>query len=451
MTKEERKKAHTYVLTNCAEVTDYVYEFDAVAPQLYPNDSVGSLRDKHFAEWIIMSSDHGRVPSPRISSSRGRGRVPSPGISSSRGHVPSLGDSSSLGRGRGRGRGLLPSPMDSSSRGGGRGKHFETSPGFSGTLGQGYSGGGSHAGQGDHSLGGKVGFHNARYDGSQDEGFGGLRQEFDKHNDRAESVDEESDEEIDDELDADIRSGPSHRDSNTTFTPSGPCQRIPIRRVGKKFGDYKAHRAAKTILEENLEGPWETYKDIPKKEINSMFETFREKKLGREITMKELFLHTHLSKESKRSYWAGYYDESQEGMEFCTARSEEIYVTYCRNMLDKHGKDENQHPVGDFDVWRHSTGEGRELYGIGSSDPLFVVTGKFSLTSGRLPSHVEFQRSQEEFERRVNEQVQQQVSKQVQQKVSEQVQQQVADLERRMQEKMQHQMDLLLSKIQNPP
>ncbi|KAK1414226.1 hypothetical protein QVD17_29968 [Tagetes erecta] len=55
------------------------------------------------------------------------------------------------------------------------------------------------------------------------------------------------------------------------------------------------------------------------------------------------------------------------------------------------------------------------------------------------------------FERRVNEQVQQQVSKQVQQKVSEQVQQQVADLERRMQEKMQHQMDLLLSKIRNPP
>ncbi|KAL8258835.1 hypothetical protein R6Q59_026788 [Mikania micrantha] len=48
-------------------------------------------------------------------------------------------------------------------------------------------------------------------------------------------------------------------------------------------------------------------------------------KLGRPPTFKELFLHTHLKKDSKAKFWAGNYDDSPEGMEFCTQRSKETY------------------------------------------------------------------------------------------------------------------------------
>ncbi|KAL8248859.1 hypothetical protein R6Q59_005727 [Mikania micrantha] len=51
-------------------------------------------------------------------------------------------------------------------------------------------------------------------------------------------------------------------------------------------------------------------------------------KLGRPPTFKELFLHTHLKKDSKAKFWAGNYDDSPEGMEFCTQRSKETYVSY---------------------------------------------------------------------------------------------------------------------------
>ncbi|XP_021991209.1 uncharacterized protein LOC110887964 [Helianthus annuus] len=52
MSKEELKKAHTYVLLNCEEVYPYIDKFDEVAPQLYPDEPVSLLRDHHFAEWF---------------------------------------------------------------------------------------------------------------------------------------------------------------------------------------------------------------------------------------------------------------------------------------------------------------------------------------------------------------------------------------------------------------
>ncbi|KAK1434348.1 hypothetical protein QVD17_00087 [Tagetes erecta] len=48
----ELKKAHTYILLNCEEVTSYVDEFDEMAPQQYPNDPEELLRDMYFAEWF---------------------------------------------------------------------------------------------------------------------------------------------------------------------------------------------------------------------------------------------------------------------------------------------------------------------------------------------------------------------------------------------------------------
>ncbi|XP_076885340.1 uncharacterized protein LOC143534832 [Bidens hawaiensis] len=52
MSVKDLKKAHTYVLLNCAEVYPYIDEFDKVAPQLYPGKPELLLRDYHFAEWF---------------------------------------------------------------------------------------------------------------------------------------------------------------------------------------------------------------------------------------------------------------------------------------------------------------------------------------------------------------------------------------------------------------
>ncbi|KAK9076396.1 hypothetical protein SSX86_004730 [Deinandra increscens subsp. villosa] len=52
MSFEELKKAHTYVLLNCVEVYPYIDEFDGVAPEVYPDESIAFLRENHFAEWF---------------------------------------------------------------------------------------------------------------------------------------------------------------------------------------------------------------------------------------------------------------------------------------------------------------------------------------------------------------------------------------------------------------
>ncbi|KAL8250890.1 hypothetical protein R6Q59_034583 [Mikania micrantha] len=56
-------------------------------------------------------------------------------------------------------------------------------------------------------------------------------------------------------------------------------------------------------------------------------------KLGKKPTFKQLFLHTHLKKDSKAKYWVGYYDDNPEGMEFCTNRSKEAYVRELRSQI----------------------------------------------------------------------------------------------------------------------
>ncbi|KAJ0615597.1 putative transposase, Ptta/En/Spm, plant [Helianthus annuus] len=117
-----------------------------------------------------------------------------------------------------------------------------------------------------------------------------------------------------------------------------------------------------------------------------------ERILGRPPTFKELFLATHLTKESKKKFWAGMYDESLAGAEFCTARSKKAY-TYARYMIEKYGEDVTQHPVGDADLWERAQGGSR--FGIGSSDRSFVITGTTSSSSGSA-SYADYQRSQEE-------------------------------------------------------
>ncbi|KAD7117783.1 hypothetical protein E3N88_05051 [Mikania micrantha] len=73
-----------------------------------------------------------------------------------------------------------------------------------------------------------------------------------------------------------------------------------------------------------------------------------EKRLGKSPTFKELFLATHLVKESKKKFWDGLYDESLDEAVFCTNRSRKAYEEYATAMLEKYGEDVTQHSVRDL-------------------------------------------------------------------------------------------------------
>ncbi|KAK9050840.1 hypothetical protein SSX86_030189 [Deinandra increscens subsp. villosa] len=122
------------------------------------------------------------------------------------------------------------------------------------------------------------------------------------------------------------------------------------------------------------------------------------KDLGREPTFKELFFATHLTKDSKQKFKSGEC-QSMEELEFCTPRSKEAFGSYETAMLQKYGKEHD-----DSDLWvGKQGGRGSRIFGIGSSDPQFVVTGKLS-TMGSGPLVADYQRSQKrvhELEARV--------------------------------------------------
>ncbi|KAJ0622483.1 putative transposase, Ptta/En/Spm, plant [Helianthus annuus] len=172
-----------------------------------------------------------------------------------------------------------------------------------------------------------------------------------------------------------------------------------------------------------------------------------ERTLGRPPTFKELFLATHLTKESKKNFWAGMYDESLEVAEFCTARSKKAY-TYARYMIEKYGEDVTQHSVGDADLWERAQGGSR--FGIRSSDRSFVITGTTSSSSGSA-SYADYQRSQEEV-RNLQSQVERLNKRfeEAQQSHVDMLQNQVEEMQQQMREDMQRQMAEFMKQFGNP-
>ena len=66
-------------------------------------------------------------------------------------------------------------------------------------------------------------------------------------------------------------------------------------------------------------------------------------------------------------------------------------------MIEKFGRDLTQHPVGDVDVWvdaqrKRGKRKASRIYGVGCSDPNFVITGTSS--SGNAPTFAEYEQSQ---------------------------------------------------------
>ncbi|KAL8265926.1 hypothetical protein R6Q59_003270 [Mikania micrantha] len=130
-------------------------------------------------------------------------------------------------------------------------------------------------------------------------------------------------------------------------------------------------------------------------------------KLGRPPTFKELFLATHLVKESKKKFWDGLYDESFGEAVFCTTRLRKAYEECATAMIERHGEDISQHPVGDVELWEST--QGGSKFGISSSDSNFIITSAPSLSSGSTPSYAEYQCSQEkeEVQHHMREEIQQ--------------------------------------------
>ncbi|KAJ0515129.1 putative transposase, Ptta/En/Spm, plant [Helianthus annuus] len=123
------------------------------------------------------------------------------------------------------------------------------------------------------------------------------------------------------------------------------------------------------------------------------------RKMNAEPNFKQIFLETHLTKECKQKLWDGDIDiYNLKELKFCTKRAEKVYGDYLRAMEDVYGPNFSEYP-DDPAVWARVIGEGhtRRVYGIGSSDLQYLMTGTCSSSAGSAPSQAEYQRSQEEL------------------------------------------------------
>ncbi|KAL8253066.1 hypothetical protein R6Q59_036759 [Mikania micrantha] len=108
------------------------------------------------------------------------------------------------------------------------------------------------------------------------------------------------------------------------------------------------------------------------------------KVLCREPNFREIFLLTHLDKASKTKLLVRELNlNSVNEMFFCNDRSKEAYTSYLEEMFEKNGLD---FTVDDPEVWSHvvepNLKRTRRVYGIGSSDINYVVSGLASSSSG---------------------------------------------------------------------
>ncbi|XP_021969989.1 uncharacterized protein LOC110865095 isoform X1 [Helianthus annuus] len=122
--------------------------------------------------------------------------------------------------------------------------------------------------------------------------------------------------------------------------------------------------------------------------------------MNEEPNFKQIFLDTHLTKECKQKLWDGDIDiYNLEELKFCTERAKKVYGDYLSAMREVYGPNYSEFP-DDPEVWARVVGQGRtrRVYGIGSSDLDYLVTGTSSSSVGSAPSHAEYQRSQEEVQ-----------------------------------------------------
>ncbi|XP_035831288.1 uncharacterized protein LOC110867107 [Helianthus annuus] len=118
-------------------------------------------------------------------------------------------------------------------------------------------------------------------------------------------------------------------------------------------------------------------------------------------------------------------------------------------MIKLHGSDLNQHP-DDLDVWARVAGDKKgRMFGVGSSDPNFVITGKLS-TSTESKLYVDAIRSQEEVEKvRVEMEKELANERDARQELEQKVQQMEKEMKEN-EEKRQKQFEEFMKKFQPP-
>ncbi|CAI9275865.1 unnamed protein product [Lactuca saligna] len=86
---------------------------------------------------------------------------------------------------------------------------------------------------------------------------------------------------------------------------------------------------------------------------------------------------THLKASSKLRLVSGEESSGSQNLEFVTLKAQKVYETYHNAMKDKYGDDLTLHPLGDVRLWEQCVGGRKKgwIFGVGNSDPSFVVTG----------------------------------------------------------------------------
>ncbi|XP_076934895.1 uncharacterized protein LOC143601342 [Bidens hawaiensis] len=122
-----------------------------------------------------------------------------------------------------------------------------------------------------------------------------------------------------------------------------------------------------------------------------------EKRKGGPVGYEFVFVDTHATKETKKRLRDGEININDlEQLEFVTTRSKESFTLFHKELVKEYGPENDQNPDRDeFAVWErlHFKTCGR-MFGIGSSDPRFVVSGSQSSLCGSI-SHGDSRQSQE--------------------------------------------------------
>ncbi|KAD3641561.1 hypothetical protein E3N88_30785 [Mikania micrantha] len=106
-----------------------------------------------------------------------------------------------------------------------------------------------------------------------------------------------------------------------------------------------------------------------------------DKQKGKMVGYELVFIDTHATKETKKRLRDGEINVNDlDELEFVTSRSKESFKEFHNELVKEYGPNNDQNSDRDeLAVWErlHSNNRG-QMFGIGSSDPRFVVTGSQS-------------------------------------------------------------------------
>ncbi|KAL4590372.1 hypothetical protein LXL04_003301 [Taraxacum kok-saghyz] len=105
---------------------------------------------------------------------------------------------------------------------------------------------------------------------------------------------------------------------------------------------------------------------------------------GEDPPYMDVFFKVNLTSESKKKYFEG---DKEVPLDFATGTAREAAEAYNRGLFEKYGEDPAQHMVNDPELWtqtqlRRQGGKQKgPMFGIGSSDLNYLVTGTYSSQS----------------------------------------------------------------------